>query len=198
MVGLFSSRGPLVPNVLHTILGEDKWQSRFSGQRVKKENTFARPLVAYQVYSSVSSSSNGCTISRTTTANGCDLVQSQLLTTTLQCSSEQDKQDCCKVHTFWTQSNVFWENQLIFRFYCQPLSWFDTAFDKLLCPSVTVTGSTQAHVGRSYTAHSKDPEPSCPVCPSTAVRRVNPNDSRGIRVRWGVRISSIQTKAFPH
>jgi len=141
MVSLFSSQGQLVPNLLYDVLGEDERESCFSGQRVKKR-TFGTPFVTYQVYSSVSSSSNGCTMSTTTAVNECDLIQSELLTTILQCSSEQDKQGCCKVHTFWTQLYIFWENHLIFKFHCQPLSWFHTVFDKLLCPSEMAAGST--------------------------------------------------------
>lgn len=124
---------------------------------------------------------------RTTAANGCDLIQSQWLTTTLQYFSEQEKQNCCKVHTFWAQPNVFWEKQMTLKFHCQPLNWFETAFWQL-GPSAMSTVSNWAHTDRSYTAYAKHPKPSCPVSPSAVVKRINPNDGRGSKAsgsRWG-------------
>lgn len=46
-VGLLS-QGQLVPSVLHTVLGEGKWESCFSGQKVKKQRQFATLFIAHQ------------------------------------------------------------------------------------------------------------------------------------------------------
>lgn len=200
IVELFPSWRSRFP-VYRTLFWEKANGNPTSLARELTRRTFAIPFIAYRIHSLVSSSNNGCAVSKTAEANECELIQSQLLVTTLQWSSEQDKQDCCKAHTFWTQPSVVSENQLIFKFHCQPLNWFDTASHKLLGPSAMTPGSIWAYAGRSYTTYSKDPKPSFPVSPPTAVKRANPNDSRDIRAhdsRWRVPITSIQTEAFSH